>query len=152
MRDYSLLIAGSSGVGGDGSGGRSPSRQGAGTGPSDPPKLVGDGDGALYRIWENPSGVRVFSSGVIYMPKGVARGPPRGRGGLWPRPPLDPRVGPALGLWVPPGVALLVPVLIYSIKNHRKFSSNSENISISNFLQQNQHKNRELALGILSIG
>ena len=152
MRDYSLLIAGSSGVDGDGSGGRSPSRQGAGTGPSEPPKLVGDGGGALYRIWENPSGVRVFSSGVIYRPKGVARGSPRGRGGPRPRPPSHPRVGPAPGLWVPPGVALLAPVLISSIKNRRKFSSNSENISRSNFLQQNQHKNRELALGILSIG
>ena len=32
MRDYSLLIAGSSGVDEDGSGGRSPSRQGAGIG------------------------------------------------------------------------------------------------------------------------
>ena len=65
MRDYSLLIAGSSGVDGDGSGGRSPSRQGAGIGPSEPPKLVSDGGGALYRIWENPSGVSVFSSGMI---------------------------------------------------------------------------------------
>ena len=26
------------------------------------------------RIWENPPGVRVFTSGVIYRPKGVARG------------------------------------------------------------------------------
>ena len=32
---------------------------------SGPPKLVDDGSGALYRIWENPSGVRVFSSGMI---------------------------------------------------------------------------------------
>ena len=56
---------GSNGVDGDGSGGRSPSRQCAGTGPFEPPKLVGDGGGALYRIWENPSRVRVFSSGMI---------------------------------------------------------------------------------------
>ena len=81
MRDYSLLIAGSSGVDGDGFGGRSPSRQGAGTGPSEPSKHVGDGGGALYRIWENPSGVRVFLSGMIYRPKGVVRGSPRGTGG-----------------------------------------------------------------------
>ena len=149
MRDYSLLITVSSGVDGNGSGGRSPSWQGAGTGPSEPPKL---GGGALYRIWENPPGVRVFSSGKIYRPKGVARGSPRGTGGRLPRPPSLPRVGPAPGLWVPPRVALLAPVLISSIKNHHKFSSNFENISISNFLQQNQHKNRELALDILSIG
>ena len=49
----------------DGSGGHSPSRQGAGIGPVWPPKLVGDGGGALYHIWENPSGVRGFSSRMI---------------------------------------------------------------------------------------
>ena len=49
-------------VEGDGSGGQSPSRQGAGTGTIWLPKLVGDGGGALYRIWENPLGVRVFST------------------------------------------------------------------------------------------
>ena len=152
MRDYSLLIAGSSGVDGDGTGGRSPSRHGAGTGPSEPPKLVGDGGGALYRIWENPSRVRVFSSGVIYRPKGVERGSPRGTGERRPWPHSHPRVGPAPRLWVPPGVALLAPVLISTIKNHRKFSPNSENISRSKFLKQKQDKNRELALGILSIG
>ena len=114
--------------------------------------LFRSGGGALLRIWENPSGVRVFSSGLIYRPKGVERGSPRGTGGRRPRPPLDPRLGPAPGLWVPPGVALPALVLISSIKNRRKFSSYSENISRSNFLQQNQHKNRELALGILSIG
>ena len=93
---------GRNGVDGDGPDGRSPSRQGVGTGPSEPPKLVGDAGGALYRIWENPSGVRVFLSGVIYRPKGVARGSPRGTGGRRPRPPSHPRVGPAPGLWVPP--------------------------------------------------
>ena len=87
MRDYSLLIARSSSVDGDGPGGRSPSRQGAGTGSSEPPKLVGDGGGALNRIWENLSGVRVFSSGMISRPKDVVRGSPRGSQGWWPRPP-----------------------------------------------------------------
>ena len=143
MRDYSLLIAGSSGVDGDSPDGRSPSWQGDGIGPSEPSKLVGNGGRALYRNWENTSGVRVFSSGVIYRPKGVARGSPRGTGGRRPRPPSHPRVGPAPGLWVPPGVALLAPVLVSSIKNRRKFSSNSENISRNNFLQQKQHKNWE---------
>ena len=47
------------------SGGRSPSWQGAGTGTICPLKLVGDGGGALYRIWENPSGVRVFAAEMI---------------------------------------------------------------------------------------
>ena len=134
MRDYSLLIAGSSGVDGDGFGGLSPSRQGAGTGPSEPTKLFGDGSGALYRIWENTSGVRVCSSGTIYRPKGVVRGLPRGRDGRRLRSHLDPRWGLAPGLWSSPRVALLAPFLISSIKNRRKFSSNSENISRSKFL------------------
>ena len=49
----------------DGSGGQSPSRQGAGTRSIWPPKLVGDGGGALYHIWKILSGVRVYSSGMI---------------------------------------------------------------------------------------
>ena len=81
-----------------------------------PPKLVGDGGGALLRIWENPSRVRVFSTGMIYRPKDVARGSSRGRDHPRPRPPSLPRVGPATRLWVPPRVALLAPVLISSKK------------------------------------
>ena len=103
MRDYSLLITGSSDVDGTGSGGRSPSQKGAETGPFEPPKLVGDGGGALYRIWENPSGVRVFSSGVIYRPKGTARGSPRGTGGRQPRPPVTRGWNPPLGCGSPRG-------------------------------------------------
>ena len=112
MRDYSLLIVGSIDVDGDGSD-VDPHPGSAGTGPSKPPKLVGDGSGALYRIWENPSGVRVFSLGVIYRPKGIVRGSPR----IFLEVNFyNPRVGPALWLWVPPGVALLAPVLISSKK------------------------------------
>ena len=84
MRDYSLPIAGSSGVDGDGSGSRSPSRQGVGTGPSEPPKLVGDGGGALYRIWENPSGVRVYLSRMILKASEAAERCPTGQGQVPP--------------------------------------------------------------------
>ena len=55
------------------------------------PKNIGDGGGALLRIWENPSGVRVFSTGMIYRPKGVARG----RDDPRPRATCHPRMGPA---------------------------------------------------------
>ena len=88
-------------------------------------------------------------------PKGRPReqpSSPQARGDLWSRPRVHPWVGPAPGLWVPPGVALLAPFLICPIKNPRKFSSNSENILRSNFLKQKHHKNRELSLGTLSIG
>ena len=40
----------------------------------------------------------------------------------------------------------------FRIKNLRKLSSNSENISRSNFSEIENNKNRELALGILLIG
>ena len=85
-------------------------------------------------------GLGFFSSGTIYRPKGVVRGLLRGRDGRRPRSHLDPRWEPAPGLWASPRVALLAPFLIYSIKNCRKFSSNSKNISRSNFLQQNMKK------------
>ena len=60
-------------VDGDDSGGNSPSRQGAGT-EFCPPKLVLDGGGAWSRILRNPSGVRVFTAGAIYGPKGGVGG------------------------------------------------------------------------------
>ena len=69
-----------------------------------------------------------------------SRGLPLGRGWY-----------PRGAFWASAGPALLALVLICPIKNRRKFLSNSENISRSNFLQQFQHKNRELALGILLI-
>ena len=118
-----------------------------------PPKLVGDGGGALYRIWKNPSWVRVFSSGVICKPMGVARGGLQGaQAGGGRGPPLTRGWDPPLGCGSLPGSPFWLWFLISSIKNRRKFASNLENISRSNFLQQFQHKNRELTLGILLIG
>ena len=80
------------------------------------------------------------------------RGCPQGRGGSHPWVALGPRQGAAPSLWVAPQVALLAPVIICPVKNRRKFSSNSENISRSDFLKYKNSENRELALGILSIG
>ena len=60
MKNYSLLIMGGSndddgggGVDGDGSGGKSPSRQGAETETSVPRIRVSDGGGALELFWGN---------------------------------------------------------------------------------------------------
>ena len=69
-----------------------------------PSKLVGDGGGALYRIWENPSGVRVFLSGMISQASEAADGCPTGQGRV---PAVGPRGGRGQGsprpMWVPQG-------------------------------------------------
>ena len=77
---------------------------------------------------------------------------PQPRGGSHLRVQGGPRPGVAPGLCGSTEAVLRAPVFICSIKNPRKFSSNFENISRSNFLQEKHDKNRELALGILSIG
>ena len=51
---------GGGGVDEEGSGGQSPSRQGAGKGPSDPRNLVSDGGGALELFWGNRRLCREF--------------------------------------------------------------------------------------------
>ena len=67
MKNYSLLIMGGSngdedggGVDGDGSGGNSPSRQGAETETSVPRIRVLDGGGALELFWGNRRSFREF--------------------------------------------------------------------------------------------
>ena len=135
------------------SGGIPPLRQSAGICFRLDPEL---GFSVMAR-WGRVSGKIMAALSVLgqkgfYWRRRGPRGCSRSRGGPHPRVQVGPRMPVAPGLWVPPGVALLPPVLIFSIKNRRKFSSNSENIFRSNFLQQNQHNNRELALGILSIG
>ena len=67
MKNYSLLIMGGSngddgggGVDGDGSGGNSPSRQGAETETSVPRIKVSDGGGALELFWANRLSSREF--------------------------------------------------------------------------------------------
>ena len=64
---------------------------------SDPRNLSAMAAELCIVFWENPSGVRVFLSGMIYRPKGVARGSPRGTGGRRLRPPLSRRWDLSLG-------------------------------------------------------
>ena len=77
---------------------------------------------------------------------------PRGRGGSHPHLLVGPRQGGVPGPWVAPQVALRRAGVFLRIKIPRKFSSDSENISTSDFLKYKNCKNRELTLGILSIG
>src|SRR4051812_2947617 len=93
-------MEGGSNVDGDESGGTSPSRQGAGTGILVPRSLMAMAAEIGIASGEKGSGIRVSSTDVKYMPKGVTRGgqgaqapPRRGQGGGAGRPPGAP-VGP----------------------------------------------------------
>ena len=68
------------------SGGRSPSRQGIGIGSIWPPKLFGDGGGALLRFWKILRGSSLLGQDLIYRWTPSGRRCPRGRGGPQPRP------------------------------------------------------------------
>ena len=97
-------MEGGSNVDGDESGGTSPSRQGAGAGILVPRSLMAMAAEIGIASGEKGSGIRVFSTYLKYMPKGVTRGgqgcpgapPARPRGGASPG-----RLGP---WWTPPAV------------------------------------------------
>ena len=76
----------------------------------------------------------------------------RVRGGSLPRPHLDPWQEAAPTLWVASSAPLQSLSSSWHKNNPHKVSPNSENIYRSKFLKQKDSKNRELALGILSIG
>src|SRR6187200_146959 len=67
-------MEGGSNVDGDESGGTSPSRKGAGTGILVPRSLMAMAAEIRIASGEKGSGIRVSSTGVKYMPKGVAMG------------------------------------------------------------------------------
>ena len=99
-------MEGGSNVDGDESGGTSPSRQGAGTGILVPRSLMAMAAEIGIASGEKGSGIRVSSTGVKYMPKGVASGdlggpgaPRRGQGG-------GARAGRLEPLWAPSGPTL----------------------------------------------
>ena len=103
-------MEGGSNVDGDESGGTSPSRQGAGTGILVPRSLMAMAADIGIASGEKGSGIRVSSTGVKYMPKGVARGAKGGpgappgaawRGAAWPGrlEPWWPPSGPTLAAW-----------------------------------------------------
>ena len=102
-------MKGGSNVDGDESGGTSPSRQGAGTGILVPRSLMAMAAEIGIASGEKGSGIRVSSTGVKYMPKGVARGatggpgapPGAARGAAWAGrlEPLWSPSGPTLAAW-----------------------------------------------------
>ena len=83
-------MEGGSNVDGDESGGTSPSRQGADAGILVPRSLMAMAAEIGIASGEKGSGIRVSSTGVKYMPKGVARGAKGGPGGLARRPGVGP--------------------------------------------------------------
>ena len=109
-------MEGGSNVDGDESGGTSPSRQGAGAGILVPRSLMAMAAEIGIASGEKGSGIRVSSTDLKYMPKGVTRGgqgcpgapPARPRGGRMGRPPGAP-VGPPrlyFGRTVAPGTLI----------------------------------------------
>ena len=101
-------MEGGSNVDGDESGGTSPSRQGAGTGILVPRSLMAMAAEIGIASGEKGSGIRVSSTVVKYMPKGVASRDLGGPGA----PPARPGGGPrGQGAWIPSGPppALLWP-------------------------------------------
>ena len=82
------------------------------------------------------------------------RGPRRcpGVGRVPPTPPSGAAAGGHPWPLGGPQVAVRCGGVFLRIKIPRKFSPNSENISRSDFLKYKNNKNRELAMGILSIG
>src|SRR3954465_14427488 len=85
-RNYSRIMEGGSNVDGDESGGTSPSRQGAGTGILVPRSLMAMAAEIGIASGEKGSGIRVSSTDVKYMPKGVTRGGQGGPGAPAARP------------------------------------------------------------------
>jgi hypothetical protein len=138
---------------GHGSGGTSPSRQGAGTETSVPQNLSSTA-AALRNCSGKTLIVLGFSVPRLYIGEGVASGgdqgglTTRGSGQPWPRP-LMVRLAPS-----PPSGSLSVLVLRPGkIGVLGLVSSNSENISCVTFLkQQKQQKIGNWYCGILSIG
>src|SRR3954465_6403152 len=104
-RNYSRIMEGGSNVDGDESGGTSPSRQGAGTGILVPRSLMAMAAEIGIASGEKGSGIRVSSTDVKYMPKGVTRGGQGGPGAppARPRGGVVARAGRLEPLWAPSG-------------------------------------------------
>jgi hypothetical protein len=108
--NYSLLIMGVNNVDGDGSGGNSPSRQGARTETSVPQNWSSMAAALRNFSWKDADSFRVFTMEGIYRRKGDVRGRLRGphHGLAWlgvdPRHQVvwPPRCPPPSLLWTPP--------------------------------------------------
>ena len=103
-------MEGGSNVDGDESGGTSPSRKGAGTGILVPRNLLAMAAEIGIASGEKGSEIRVSSTGVKYMPKGVTRSGEGGPGALPRRPGVGP---PGLAAWAAPG-SPLAPLWFFS--------------------------------------
>jgi hypothetical protein len=151
--NYSLLIIGVSNVDGDsggvdshGSGGNSPSQQGAGT-ETFVPRNCSLMVAALWNFsWKDTGQFRVFASERIYRRKGDVRGWTRAQHHLVARPEggMPPYGVPAS--W-PSSVSALDSVFVSGkIGGSAIISSNSENISCVTFLKYKNSRKQELAL------
>jgi hypothetical protein len=119
----------------DDSRGNSPSRLGAGTETSIPQNLSSMAAALWNFSWMDANLFRVFASGAIYRRKGDFGGYSRGPHHSQAR----PEVGQHHGMvWPPPGSSLSplwTPSSCQKIGTLAFVSSNSENISLSNYLE-----------------
>ena len=99
-------------------------------------------------FWKIMAALTFLGLKWIYRCRRGSRGRTRARGGSLPRPHLDPRQEAAPALWVTSSAPLRSLSSSWRKNNHRKVSSNSDNIFRSKFLKQKDSKNRKLALGI----
>jgi hypothetical protein len=134
------------GVNGDGSGGNSPSRQGAEIETSAPQNWSSMAVALRNFSWKDADSFRVFTSEAIYRRKGDVRGHPgahttwwRSQG--WPAPPYG-----VASPWSS-FVSVLDSVFVSGKKGGLAFvSSNFENISCITFLKYKNNRKQELAL------
>ena len=90
-------MEGGSNVDGDESGGTSPSQQGARTGTSGLPKLVGDGGGDQNRFWKKGLDFQGFLDGTINKSQRGSREVDPGGQVVWPPPWARPMAAWARG-------------------------------------------------------
>jgi hypothetical protein len=134
------------GVDGDGSGGNSPSRQGAETETSIPRNWSSMAAALRTFSWMDAGPFRVFASEGIYRRKGDVRGHPGGPHHLVARPggPAPP-YGVA-SPWLSSVSALDFVFVSGKIGSLAFVSSNSENISCITFLKYKNSRKQELTL------
>ena len=111
-------------------------------------RVFGDGASASS-FWKIMAASTFLGFSGFYRSRRGPRGCPRSRGGPHPRVQVGPRLLAAPGLWVAPQAPHWSSGVFRRIKISVNFEGNPTIYPVLTFLK---YKNKELALGILSIG